>query len=107
MDVAEFEIMSNGATIRLIVLGLAPWIIALIVTVIHPISSQRFKESNNSALQATALVREALNSAVTDCVSVVIAKQDRKIDVQPIVCLDDDEVGHNLNFALLVPSNQP
>jgi hypothetical protein len=44
MDVAELNIMSKGATVMLIVLGLAPWITALVVAVIHPILSQCFQK---------------------------------------------------------------
>ena len=108
MDVAELEILSRAAVVKVSVLGLAQSIIAPIVAVIHPLLSQRLKKSNNSSLLATVLVREALNTTITDVVSVGIAKQDRQTSLQPVTGIPDDKVGHDLNSDFfLAPPKQP
>jgi hypothetical protein len=76
MDVAGIKIMSKDAIAMFIVLGLAPRIIALVVTVIHPILSQCFQESNDRAVLAIVLIRETFDATSTNFVgSGTIAQQ--------------------------------
>lgn len=76
MDVAELNIMSKDAIAMLIVFGLAPRIIALVVTVIHPILSQCFQESNDRPVLATVFIRETFDATSTNFIgSGAIAQQ--------------------------------
>jgi hypothetical protein len=94
----QYKILAGYTIVILIVLGLAPRIIALVVTVVHPILSQCFQKSNDRAILATVLICETLNATSADFVgSGAIAQQAWQTNLQPITCLDDDEVGHDLN----------